>query len=124
MDAAEMAKKLSEHQRTFALAGILSFGDKVIDEQTANTIRRILTMTKVGQMIADEIEQKVAEQVEQKVAEQVAEQVAEKEDSDLSKFINFAKRSGLAMTDVVEELISSYNYTPEGANERVLKSWI
>lgn len=40
-----------------ALAGILSFSDKIIDSKLANEIRRCLSMTKVGAIIAREMEE-------------------------------------------------------------------
>ena len=40
-----------------ALAGILSFSDKIIDKKLANEIRRCLSMTKVGAIIAREMEE-------------------------------------------------------------------
>ena len=43
-----------------ALAGILSFSDKIIDKKLANEIRRCLSMTKVGAIIAREMEESEA----------------------------------------------------------------
>ena len=43
-----------------ALAGILSFSDKIIDSKLANEIRRCLSMTKVGAIIAREMEESEA----------------------------------------------------------------
>lgn len=40
-----------------ALAGILSFSDKIIDTKLANEIRGCLDMTKVGAIIAREMEE-------------------------------------------------------------------
>ena len=38
-----------------ALAGVLIFSDKIIDKKLANEIRRCLSMTKVGAIIAREM---------------------------------------------------------------------
>ncbi len=39
------------------MAGILSFSDKIIDKKLASEIRRCLSMTKVGAIIAKEMEE-------------------------------------------------------------------
>ena len=41
-------------QETFALAGILSFTDKVINEETRRYIKEVLGMTQIGMMLVEE----------------------------------------------------------------------
>lgn len=47
-------------QQVFALAGILAFLDKLIDMETANKIRRMIEMTKVGWIIEQEKQEAIA----------------------------------------------------------------
>ena len=57
-EAVELAKHIKDDaMQTKALAGILSFADKVIDNKLANEIRRCISMTKVGAIIAREMEE-------------------------------------------------------------------
>lgn len=57
-EAVNLAKEIeAEGIQKKALAGILSFSDKIIDEKLANEIRRCLGMTKVGAIIAREMEE-------------------------------------------------------------------
>lgn len=57
-EAVCLAKEIEdEAMQEMALAGILSFSDKVIDKELANEIRRCLSMTKVGAIIAREMEE-------------------------------------------------------------------
>lgn len=53
-------------QQLFALAGILTFTDKLIDMETANQIRRRIEMTKVGWIIEQEKQQILAKAEEEK----------------------------------------------------------
>ena len=57
-EAVNLAKEIEdEGVQEMALAGILSFSDKIIDKKLANEIRRCLSMTKVGAIIAREMEE-------------------------------------------------------------------
>ena len=57
-EAVFLAKEIEdETMQEMALAGILSFSDKIIDKKLANEIRRCLSMTKVGAIIAKEMEE-------------------------------------------------------------------
>ena len=50
-----LARELPDkEQETFALAGILTFTDKVIDKETQRFIKEVLGMTQVGRMLMDE----------------------------------------------------------------------
>ena len=53
-------------QQIFALAGILTFTDKLIDLKTANKIRRMIEMTKVGWLFEQEKQQALAKAEEEK----------------------------------------------------------
>ena len=57
-EAVYLAKEIEDETvQEMALAGILSFSDKIIDKKLANEIRRCLSMTKVGAIIAREMEE-------------------------------------------------------------------
>lgn len=60
-EAVNITKEIEdEAMQEMALAGILSFSDKIIDKKLANEIRRCLSMTKVGAIIAKEMEESEA----------------------------------------------------------------
>ncbi len=51
----QLAKEiLDEEIKVFVLSGMAVFVDKVISKENANIIRRLLTMTKVGQLFEEE----------------------------------------------------------------------
>lgn len=51
----ELARTISDKElETFALAGILTFTDKVISKETRQHIKEVLGMTQVGKMLMDE----------------------------------------------------------------------
>ena len=57
-EAVLLAREIEdEAMQEMALAGILSFSDKIIDRKLASEIRRCLSMTKVGAIIAKELEE-------------------------------------------------------------------
>lgn len=45
-----------EEKRVFILSGIAVFADKIIEKGSANEIRRLISMTKVGQLFEQEKE--------------------------------------------------------------------
>ena len=54
-ECVELARRIPDKgQETFALAGILSFTDKVISEETRQYIKEVVGMTQVGKMLMDE----------------------------------------------------------------------
>ena len=54
-ECVELARRIGDkEQESFALAGILSFTDKVISEETKKYIKEVLGMTQVGKMLMDE----------------------------------------------------------------------
>ena len=76
----EMGKKIESREiQTFVFTGLLVFTDKVILREDSEKIRRWLEMTKVGQIIDEEIQQAIAETWRQAEAEkEEAIQSAEK----------------------------------------------
>ena len=59
-DTVSLAVRISDRkQQVFALAGILAFTDKIIDQETANKIRRVIEMTKVAQIFEEEKQQAI-----------------------------------------------------------------
>ena len=54
-DCVDLARQIPDKdQETFALAGILTFTDKVISKETRNYIKEVLGMTQIGKMLMDE----------------------------------------------------------------------
>ena len=54
-DCVDLACRIPDKdQETFVLAGILTFTDKVINEETRQHIKEVLGMTQVGKMLMDE----------------------------------------------------------------------
>ena len=50
-----LARQIQDKEKeAFALAGLLSFTDKIIDEETRKQIKEVLGMTQVGKMLMDE----------------------------------------------------------------------
>lgn len=53
-----MARQIPDkEQESFVMAGILTFTDKVISEETKQYIKEVLGMTQVGKMLMDEARQ-------------------------------------------------------------------
>ncbi len=51
----DLARQLPDkEQETFALAGILTFTDKIISDETKRYIKEVLGMTQVGKMLMDD----------------------------------------------------------------------
>lgn len=55
-------------QESFALAGILSFTDKVISEETRQYIKEVIGLTQVGKMLIDEGRQEGRQEADRKTA--------------------------------------------------------
>ncbi len=74
----EISDKLkNEKRRIFALTGLLVFCDKVILDEDAEKIRRMIMMTKVEQIIEREKQEAIA-QATAKTTERVTQSVSEK----------------------------------------------
>lgn len=59
-DTVSLAVQISDRgQQVFALAGILTFTDKIIDRETANKIRKVIEMTQVAQIFEEEKQQAI-----------------------------------------------------------------
>ena len=62
-ETVNLALKLQDReQQLFVLAGILTFTDKIIDQESAKTIRRAIQMTKVAMIFEKEKEEAVNEE--------------------------------------------------------------
>ena len=54
-ECVNLARQIPDkNQKSFALAGILSFTDKVISEETRQYIKEVIGMTQIGKMLMDE----------------------------------------------------------------------
>lgn len=61
-EAIEIAETIENRKaQVFCLSGICTFADKIIRREDSDRIRRLISMTKVGQIIADEIDEAVKE---------------------------------------------------------------
>lgn len=73
--AVHLAEEIEDEEvQTFLLAGLLVFADKVIDQEAAEEVRRCIYMTKIGRLIAKEIEEAV-EKAERDTAKETARQM-------------------------------------------------
>lgn len=72
----ELAKQIEDMEtQMFIIAGILAFTDKIISAKEAERIRRWIHMTKVGRLLAEEMEQAVRA-ARKETAERVTAQVS------------------------------------------------
>ena len=124
----EMIKSIEEKNiQRFLFAGILSFTDKIIDEEVAEEIRRRLEMTKVGRIIYEEkiaYGKEVAERVTKEVTKEVTKSVTT---SQIEKAIAgvtayWKKRHG-AMIDAVEQVMAIYGFNESEAKAKVEQYW-
>lgn len=95
----------------FLFAGVLSFTDKIIDEEVAEEIRRRLEMTKVGRIIYEE---KIA------YGKEVEETQIEKAVSGLTAY--WKSKTG-SMLDAVEQVMAIYGYEENEAKRKVEQYW-
>ena len=78
----DLAKQLPDkEQETFALAGILTFTDKIISDETKRYIKEVLGMTQVGKMLMDEGRQEGLQKGQQKTAKKTAKNMLKRRDS-------------------------------------------
>ena len=90
----DLAKQLpNKEQETFALAGILTFTDKIINDETKRYIKEVLGMTQVGKMLMDEGRQEGLQEGLQKGQQKTAKKTAK----------NMLKR-GDSIEDIAEVL--------------------
>ena len=108
----DLIKQIKEIQmQRFLFAGVLSFTDKVIDEEVAEEIRRRLDMTKVGRIIYEE---KIA------YGKEVEETQIEKAVSGLTAY--WKSKTG-SMLDAVEQVMAIYGYEENEAKRKVEQYW-
>lgn len=108
----DLIKQIKEMQmQRFLFAGVLSFTDKVIDEEVAQEIRRRLDMTKVGRIIYEE---KIA------YGKEVEETQIEKAVSGLTAY--WKSKTG-SMLDAVEQVMAIYGYEENEAKRKVEQYW-
>ena len=108
----DLIKQIKEMQmQRFLFAGVLSFTDKVIDEEVAEEIRRRLDMTKVGRIIYEE---KIA------YGKEVEETQIEKAVSGLTAY--WKSKTG-SMLDAVEQVMAIYGYEENEAKRKVKQYW-
>ena len=89
-------------QQVFALAGILAFSDKLIDMETANKIRRMIEMTKVGWIIEQEKQEAIA-----KVEEALVKIEEEKQQAARESVIKMIRKN--YPTEEIAFIVSSFS---------------
>ncbi len=89
-------------QQVFALAGILAFSDKLIDMETANKIRRMIEMTKVGWIIEQEKQEAIA-----KVEEALVKAEEEKQQAARESVIKMIRKN--YPTEEIAFIVSSFS---------------
>ncbi|MBQ1172546.1 MAG: hypothetical protein IIX48_08140 [Lachnospiraceae bacterium] len=112
----DLIKHIKEMQmQRFLFAGVLSFTDKVIDEEVAEEIRRRLEMTKVGRIIYEE---KIAygKEVEERVTTSQIEKA-------VSGVVSYWKTKTGSMLDAVELVMAIYGYEENEAKRKVEQYW-
>lgn len=108
----DLIKQINEMQiQRFLFAGVLSFTDKIIDEEVAEEIRRRLDMTKVGRIIYEE---KIA------YGKEVEESQIEKA---VSGMVSYWKSKTGSMLDAVEQVMAIYGYEENEAKRKVEQYW-
>ncbi len=90
------------NQQVFALAGILTFADKLIDMETANKTRRMIEMTKIGWIIEQEKQEVIA-----KAEEAIAKAEAEKRQAAKESVIKMIKKN--YSTEEIAFIVSSFS---------------
>ena len=90
------------NQQVFALAGILTFADKLIDMETANKTRRMIEMTKIGWIIEQEKQEVIA-----KAEEAFAKAEAEKRQAAKESVIKMIKKN--YSTEEIAFIVSSFS---------------
>lgn len=85
-ETVELAARIQDRsQQLFTLAGILTFTDKLIDQETASRIRRMIEMTQVAQIFEAEKRQALAQ----------AAQIFEEEKKQAAQIFEEEKRQAL-----------------------------
>lgn len=134
--AVELAKKLTnQKQRLEVLAGILTFTDKVIDENYREKVKEEMEMTQVGQMIFDD-GVKYGEKIGEKRGEKRGERRGAKRGQELKLIDLICRklRKGKRPEQIAEELEEGMEsiagickaasaFAPDYDCEKVYKAW-
>lgn len=100
-EAVRLAVRITDQeQQIFVLAGIITFTDKVINEEAADQIRKVIRMTKIGMLFEKEKEEAVMEE-RRKMEEERKKSVIEmlRDELPVAKIVRY---SGLDMATVTE----------------------
>ncbi|HBA49880.1 MAG TPA: hypothetical protein DCZ91_19220, partial [Lachnospiraceae bacterium] len=115
-ETVNLAAKIQDRcQQLFALAGILTFTDKLIDMETANQIRRMIGMTKVGWIIEQEKQQILAE------AKQMLAEAEEEKQQAIAKAEEKQQMLAKAEEEKQQELAKAEAEKRQAARESVIK---
>ena len=125
----EMGKKIESREiQTFVFTGLLVFTDKVIRKEDSEKIRRWIKMTKVGQIIEEEMQQAIAEmrrQADEKVKEaqrQADEEVKEAQrqaDEEVKENAKGIARKMLEFGISIDQILQCINGLTRGEIERM-----
>lgn len=107
-------------QQVFALAGILTFTDKLIDMETTNKIKEMIGMTKIGWLFEQEKQEAIAKVEEEKQqaiakAEEEKQQVLAKAEEEKQQMLAAARESVIKMirknypTEEIAFIVSSFS---------------
>ena len=123
----EMGKKIESREiQTFVFTGLLVFTDKVIRREDSEKIRRWLKMTKVGQIIEDEMQQAIEEmrrQADEKIKEaqrQADEEVKEAQrqaDEEVKENAKVTARKMLECGISIDQILQCINGLTRGELE-------
>lgn len=94
-----------KEQESFALAGILTFTDKIINETTKSYIEEVLGMTQVGQMLMDRGRQEgMRKGIQKGIQKEIQKGIQQGELSKSKKVALKMLRQGTGVNDVSELL--------------------
>ena len=80
-ETVELAVKIKDRkQQMFTLAGLLVFSDKIMDQETAKRIRKVIEMTQVARLFEEEKLQAIRQTREQ-ITKQMVEKMLKRGDS-------------------------------------------
>lgn len=117
-EAVSLAAQIEDKsQQIFALAGILTFTDKLIDMKTANKIRRMIGMTKIGWIIEQEKQEALAK-AEEEMQKKLAKAKEEKRQAARESVIKMIRKN--YPTDEIAFIVSSFSWDDIEAVRREL----
>ena len=103
---ADLARQIPDkEQESFVMAGILTFTDKIISDETKQYIKEVLGMTQVGKMLMDEARQQGLQQGIQQGIQQGMQQGMQQGDMERAKktALNMLRR-GDSLNDIANIL--------------------